>query len=342
MENFSLNERQLQNAAHQLLSDPSIVRNTFSNKRLQILSPGRINVGEGPDFLDIAILLQGDVIIGDAEFHFKSSQWLEHKHHTNDNYKSVILHICTEANHPALDSKLETLVIEKHILEKTFLQLQEKSKKEIDLKSLEDLQHYALLRLLRKTSDAKLILTEKGLDEAIKELFCNFINRYNARKRRPVYKKEDLLDIMSQVQEALLLDFLHQLENGEEIPISDRLQCLLKTQIASEGPSFRRELILNCVLPLAMCLANDESRISLFLWFWSTPALSKYGVLTRRFENFPQNFLWQQQGMLEYMKDYGKKTNVISDVIKDYGFTQVLSFYKLGRSPFQDAYDLED
>ena len=46
--------------------------------------------------------------------------------------------------------------------------------------------------------------------------------------------------------------------------------------------------------------------------------------------------------MLEYMKDYGKKTNVISDVIKDYGFTQVLSFYKLGRSPFQDAYDLED
>lgn len=43
--------------------------------------------------------------------------------------------------------------------------------------------------------------------------------------------------------------------------------------------------------------------------------------------------------MLEYIKDYGKKTNVISDVIKDYGFPQVLSFYKLGHAPFKDIYE---
>ncbi len=339
MNNLRLNERQLQKAVHQLLSDPSIVRNTTSGKRLQILSPGRINLNEGPDFLDIAILLQGDVIIGDAEFHFKSSMWREHSHHTNINYKSVILHICTECNFPALDEQLETLLLDKNILEKKFFELESNKTREIDIKSLEDLQHYALLRLLRKTTDAKILLNEKGLKEAIYSLFCSYINRYNSRRRRPVYSKEDFIEIINNLTNTIIYEFLKELEDGFEVPIPDKMQLLLKTPIANEGASFRRELILNCVLPIAMCLANDESRISLFLWFWSTPALSKYGVLNRKFENIPQNFLWQQQGMLEYIKDYGKKTNVISDVIKDYGFPQVLSFYKLGRAPFQDIYE---
>jgi len=339
MSNLRINERHLQKAVHHLLSDPSVVRNTISGKRLQILSPGRINLDEGPDFLDVAMLLQGDVIIGDAEFHFKSSQWLDHSHHTNSNFKSVILHICTESNYPPLDEKLETLILNKDTIETKFIELESKNKSEIDLKSLEDLQHYALLRLLRKTSEAKMLLNEKGLKETLFGLFCAFINRYNSRRRRPVYNKEDFLGIISNLPETQIYEFLKELEDGYEVPIPDRMQFLLKAQIASEGASFRRELILNCVLPVAMCLANDESRISLFLWFWSTPALSKYGLLNRKFQNIPQNFLWQQQGMLEYIKDYGKKANVISDVIKDYGFPQVLSFYKLGRSPFQELYD---
>jgi hypothetical protein len=87
---------------------------------------------------------------------------------------------------------------------------------------------------------------------------------------------------------------------------------------------------LNSILPLAICLANEESRIDLFHWYWSTPALHQYGLLTRRFKNLPQNYLWQQQGLLEYLYEYGKKTNVIAELIKDYGFAEILSFYKHG------------
>ena len=32
------------------------------------------------------------------------------------------------------------------------------------------------------------------------------------------------------------------------------------------------------------------------------------------------------------MRDVDKKPNVISEIIKDYGFAEVLSFYRIGRT----------
>jgi hypothetical protein len=95
---------------------------------------------------------------------------------------------------------------------------------------------------------------------------------------------------------------------------------------------------------MAFCVANEEKRIDLFLWYWATPALFAYGLLTRRFPNIPQHFLWQQQGMLEYIKDYGKKPGMVAEkeTIKSYGFAEILSFYKVAGLSMHPLEELKD
>lgn len=330
-----MKEIEIQKYVHQALSVPSEVYQTSNNKRLQILSPGKINSLEGPDFREIAILLNGMVIVGDAEFHRKSSNWDQHNHSNDSNYENVILHIVFED-----DSKkqfpFETLVLER---EKILNQekIENKEKLEDVPASLEDLQNFALKRLLRKATDAqKEIKKNETIQVALSNFIKDFISRFNSKRRRPVYSEDDLAGLIANIELNNSYLFLNDLSNRNHISVFDKMQELLKSKFYKEGPHLRRELILNCILPMSVCLADEAARINLFLWYWSTPALNKYGVLQKKFPQIPQNFLWQQQGMLEYIKDYGSTNNVISELAKEYGFGQALSFYKIGRSPLQE------
>jgi hypothetical protein len=40
--------------------------------------------------------------------------------------------------------------------------------------------------------------------------------------------------------------------------------------------------------------------------------------------------------MLEYIREHGRRTNICSEALKDYGFAEVLSFYRLARAPFKE------
>jgi len=321
-------EIELQRAVHLLLSDPSVTRETISNKRLQMLSPGRINVYSGPDFKDIAILINGDIVIGDAEFHRNSSEWFNHSHDTNPEYNSVILHIVLE------DDLKKTMPFETLIVSKVDLMAKMNKVKQTplpDIDSINDLQDYALIRLLKKTVDAKKILDFSELHDALRIITSNFIDRYNRRKRRPVHSELELKEIIINMNDSDIFSFLELIKKRETLPILEIMPKLLKGKIASEGEGLRLEIILNCVLPIAVCLADEETRILLFHWYWSTPAPNVYGVLKRRFKNIPQNYIWQQQGMLEYLKEYGNKRTIVSDAIRDYGFAEILNFYRVGR-----------
>ena len=88
-----ISELKMQRMVHSLLSDPAAVRSTVSDKRVQVLSPGRINHSAGPDFIDIAVLINGAIVVGDAEFHRNISDWEDHKHINDNRYNRVILHI---------------------------------------------------------------------------------------------------------------------------------------------------------------------------------------------------------------------------------------------------------
>lgn len=335
-----LHEKKLQKVIHRIISEPSIVRTTASGKRIQIVSPGRLNVHEGPDFLSIAMLLEGTLIVGDAEFHKKSSDWFLHSHQLQENYKSVILHIVIENDAPK-DFPFEILIINNKEVKENLLTFDEEPKRKADILSIEELQDYALIRLLRKASEAQKLLNNLSLENTFLILCKNYLEKYITRRKRPVYTQERLQYILNNITSSKSFHFLKELAENKPIQISERMFSLLKIKLADEGAGLRREIILNCVLPIALCLADTESRISLFLWFWSTPSLVQYGMLNRRFPELPQNFLWQQQGMLEYIREYGGKGSLVAEAMREYGFAEVLSFYKIGKSPLEN-YQSED
>lgn len=321
------NERILQNKISIYLSNPALVLKTDTNNRLQILSPGKINKFAGPDFSGMALLLNGKIIVGNTEFHRKSSDWFKHKHNLNKDYDDIVLHIVFEKD---IDKpEVETLILDENTINN--IDLPENNECS-DLNAIEDLQHFALLRLLRKSADAQRLLNNKDLIYSIKELIRSFLERYLSRRHRPVYEQNNLFDIIDKIDNSFIMLFLQSIIDGETEFIPDRLLTMLKTKILNEGASLRREIILNCVLPLAVCLANEQARINLFFWYWSIEGLTEYGILNTKFPNLPQKFLWQQQGMLEYIRLHGMKDNVETEVVKKYGFAKVLNFYQFGKT----------
>lgn len=329
MINFRLFETDLQKAVHIYLSDPSKVFFSKDNEPIQILSPGKLNSNEGPDFIEIALLIRGKIIIGDAEFHKTSLDWENHNHSSDSNYDNVILHIVLE-EHNRPDLPFNTLILNEEQLLVILNDLANTKDTQADLFSLEELQNYALIRILRKATDAQNALNNFGLHGALVYLLQDFINRYKTRRRRPIYENADLQSIIDASGNSLIYKFLLDLSQGTPISIPDAMMLMLKTKIVNEGAALRREIILNCVLPLSLTIADEYHRVSLLMWYWSTPALNKYGKLSRRFSDIPQNYLWQQQGMLEYMNDNYKNSSIISDAINHYSIGNLLNFLQIG------------
>ena len=327
-------ETELQKYVHRVISDPAIVRRTVSGKRLQILSPGEFNVHAGPDFLDSAVLIEGLVNVGDFEFHKTASEWYKHNHNENPDYRNVILHIVLDNDKEITGTTMETLEISEKEL-RNVMSKPISERVQPDDFTMEDLQHFALIRLLRKSSEIQKELNENGTSETLYKSVADYISRYNSRRKRPVYTEQKFDEILNNLQNSKIAKFLNDIEDAQPLSIPDAMLELMKTKIAGEGAHLRREILLNCILPIALCLASDESRINLFLWYWSTPSLHTYGILTRKFKNIPQNFLWEQQGMLEYLKEYGRHPNIVREAVKNYGFAEILSFYRLGRAPFK-------
>jgi hypothetical protein len=69
---------------------------TTAGEDLQIISPGKLNKDQGPDFTSAQIRIDRTILAGSVELHFKTSQWNEHGHGNDANYKNVILHVVLE------------------------------------------------------------------------------------------------------------------------------------------------------------------------------------------------------------------------------------------------------
>lgn len=67
---------------------------TTKNEVIDILHVGDYNALEsGPDFSMAKVRIDGLVWVGAVEFHVKSSDWYKHKHHLDNAYNNVILHV---------------------------------------------------------------------------------------------------------------------------------------------------------------------------------------------------------------------------------------------------------
>ena len=69
---------------------------TVAGEKIQIVAPGKLNNNQGPDFTNAQIKIDTTTLFGSVELHLKTSQWKEHGHSHDPNYKNVILHVVFE------------------------------------------------------------------------------------------------------------------------------------------------------------------------------------------------------------------------------------------------------
>lgn len=71
---------------------------TVTGEKLQIISPGKLNTHQGPDFTNAQIKIDNITLAGSVELHLKTTNWNDHGHQNDSNYKNVILHVVYENN----------------------------------------------------------------------------------------------------------------------------------------------------------------------------------------------------------------------------------------------------
>ena len=84
---------------------------TEEGEQLQIIHPGLLNSNQGPDFIDAKIKINTTIWAGSIELHINTSDWKNHKHSNDKNYKNVILHVVWQHD-INLNLPCSTLVLE--------------------------------------------------------------------------------------------------------------------------------------------------------------------------------------------------------------------------------------
>jgi len=69
---------------------------TTDGKPLQVIKPGRVQGGSGPDLVDARVRIDGQLLAGTIEVHLRGSDWYAHKHEKDPAYDSVVLHVVYE------------------------------------------------------------------------------------------------------------------------------------------------------------------------------------------------------------------------------------------------------
>ncbi|MFM7773588.1 MAG: DUF2851 family protein [Candidatus Kapaibacterium sp.] len=300
-------ERVLQRAVRRLLSHPGEVHTTVCGKRLQVLAPGRVNVHEGPDFLDMALHLEGHVVVGAGEFHRRSSDWMAHDHDASELFADVVLHIVMEHDVSSTEGcvprrNIPVLVVTACAVAASLQGLPIDTVAE----ETDEVHAYALVRLLRLTAEHRDMLAERTVDEVVPMSVRRFLHRFAQKRHRPQADAYRTAGILEKLPRSPHLRFVASLARGEMHRVHEALRTLLRTGIAAEGEHLRREILLNCLIPCSLAVARDEARIGIFEWYWSLEALSAYGSLSRMFRGSSQRFVWQQQGLLEMARERAK------------------------------------
>ena len=70
---------------------------TVNGKNIQVSYQGQYNTARGPDFRNVIVNLDGEILRGDVEIHVNSYDWTAHEHHEDAYYNNVILHVVMNA-----------------------------------------------------------------------------------------------------------------------------------------------------------------------------------------------------------------------------------------------------
>lgn len=298
----NLPERLLQRAIHAVLSESGRVWTCSSGVHVQVLSPGRINVHEGPDILNIAVYCDQVVTIGSAEVHHAASMWYAHGHASDARYDDVVLHIVLNNDVPIAHIPW-TLVIPQEDVLRGLRAL--KHRTELDsTEHVDELQRAAFQRLSRNVARSRAAVGRVGVHEALRMLTAEWFDRLARKRHHPLI--DDVARIVrEQIPDSPLGMFARDIQSVDDDELLRALQLAEQRRIAHEGRSLRRELVTNVVVPMSLARATLTQRVTLLQWYWMTRAHRRYAGLVRRFPGMRQDYIWQQQGMLELQRRGG-------------------------------------
>lgn len=309
----TIKETILQRAIHVLLCNQDTVWKCTNGDTIQIVAAGIVNVMDGPDFTEMAILHNGRMYVGHGEFHRRSSEWIAHGHDKNKGYRYVLVHWVLVDEGVHTDAQW-TVVVDAEKMRKGLEMLKPvgpatTTGEPEDIKLLvSEVQRYALLRLLRHTMIAQSYLDRLTIGETLMAITRDWIDRMILKKHRPwqmqVFSRLSKKVEMSEIGRMAL--YLDQCKASEIYP---EILSAEQSAIAGEGLAIRRELLVNVIIPVMVATATREQKIPCFQWYWSVRSIHVYGLLRRRFPGIPQTYVWQQQGMLEFMREHGRRTH---------------------------------
>lgn len=72
---------------------PAGALRSVDGERIDVLDPGLLNTGSGPDFFNAKLTIGGEKWAGNVELHVRASDWYRHGHHNDRAYDSVVLHV---------------------------------------------------------------------------------------------------------------------------------------------------------------------------------------------------------------------------------------------------------
>lgn len=82
---------------------------TVDGQRVDVLDPGLLNTGAGPDFFNAKLRIADRMWAGNVEIHVRASDWHRHGHDGDSAYDSVVLHVVENSDTRICRSNGETI-----------------------------------------------------------------------------------------------------------------------------------------------------------------------------------------------------------------------------------------
>src|SRR6056297_1832026 len=212
---------------------------TLSGESVSIVSPGKRNELEGPDFYDAMVIIGDQLMRGKVEIHRLNREWYEHGHHQDDNYNDVVLHVVTHSQKEqdiitANDKKLPVLVLEEYdIPALKYKPCQDWS----DVNStavLSIMDEYGTQRFNRKSLILKSDITDKDAEEV---LYAGIHDVLGYSKNRPAFAElskhlpiKRVYEILNELQENRKIPGLEAIFLGTAGLLSDKNKKYFSTQ----------------------------------------------------------------------------------------------------------------
>ncbi|WP_437917817.1 DUF2851 family protein [Sphingobacterium sp. LRF_L2] len=127
---------------------------SLDDEKIKILHIGEHNKDAGPDFLHAKIVIDDTLWVGHVEMHVEGKDWVKHKHHEDEKYNNVVLHVvfCNPVDVLRADgTKIVTLQLQHYLSASvidTYVSIFENKNWipcESQLSSVEDIHKYDLL-----------------------------------------------------------------------------------------------------------------------------------------------------------------------------------------------------